>query len=64
MLKIKELIESVALEAWISWVREHFSWKDLYALSDKSLMKVKQVIEHHEWIEKISILRHKPSCFY
>jgi hypothetical protein len=49
MFKMEELIELITLEALISWVRKHSSWKDLYALLDKSLMKVKQVMENHKW---------------
>jgi len=46
---MEELIELITLEALISWVRKHSSWKDLYAPLDKSLMKVKQVMENHKW---------------
>lgn len=51
MLKIEELIELVASYALISGVRECSLWKDFYALPDKSLLKVKQVIENHIQVE-------------
>jgi hypothetical protein len=63
MLKLEELIELVTSKALINGVREHSLWKDLYALPDRSLLKVK-VIENHMWVEKTSILRHESPCFY
>jgi len=45
---MEELIELITLKALISLVRKHSSWKDLYAPLDKSLMKVKQVMENHK----------------
>jgi hypothetical protein len=44
MLKVKDLIEQVASEALISAVREKTLWKELYALLDRRLLKVKQAI--------------------
>lgn len=44
MLKVKYLIEQVASEALINAVREKTLWKELYALLDRRLLKVKQAI--------------------
>ena len=44
MLKVKDLIEQVASEALINAVREKTLWKELYALLDRRLLKVKQAI--------------------
>jgi hypothetical protein len=63
MLKLEELIELVTSKALINGVREHSLWKDLYALPDRSLLKVK-VIENHMWVEKTIILRHESPHFY
>lgn len=41
MLKIKKLIQPIALEALISGVKERSLWNDLYALPNKILYKVK-----------------------
>lgn len=41
MLKIEKLIQLVALEALINGVNEHFLWNNLYALSNRILLKVK-----------------------
>jgi hypothetical protein len=46
MLKVEELLDPVALEALIRGVREHALYRKLYALLDRSLLKVKQVIEN------------------
>jgi hypothetical protein len=40
MLKVEELLELVAFKALISGVRERPLWRDLYALPDRSLLKV------------------------
>lgn len=53
MLKMEKLIELVASEALINRVRECSLWRDLYALPDRSLMRVKQVMESHIWVEKL-----------
>jgi hypothetical protein len=47
MLKVKELIELVVLEALIRGVREHTLWRKLYVLLDKSLSKVNQFMKNH-----------------
>jgi hypothetical protein len=64
MLKVKELIEPVALEALKRRVREHVLWRKLYVLPDRSLSKVKQFMENHIWVEEVSLLRHEPPCIY
>jgi len=53
------LIELIALKALISGVRECSSWKDLYALLERSFFKVKKVMKNHIQVEKVSILRHR-----
>ena len=47
MFKVKKLLEPVALKAFIKGLREHTFWIKLYALPDKSLLKVKQVMENY-----------------
>jgi len=64
MLKIEELIEPIASKALINRVREHPLWKDLYALYDISLLKVKQVMKNQIGVEEAGMLRHDPSYFY
>jgi hypothetical protein len=44
---MKKLIQPVASEALINGVRECSLWRDLYALPDRSLIRVKQVMENH-----------------
>jgi hypothetical protein len=56
MLQMEELIESMTLEALINEVKECSMWKGLYALPDRSFMKVKQVMKNHIRVEKINIL--------
>lgn len=41
MLKVKELIEPIALEDLISGVNGWALWEELYALPNRSLLKVK-----------------------
>jgi hypothetical protein len=64
MLKVEELIKPLDPEALIRGVKECSLWRDLYALHDRGLMKVKQVMENHIRVEEVNILRHRPSCFY
>jgi hypothetical protein len=45
-------------------VRKCSLWKDLYALLERNLLKLKEVIENHIWVEEASIMRHEPLCFY
>jgi hypothetical protein len=47
MLKVEELIEDVAFKTLISGVMRRTSWKKLYALPNKSLLKLKQAMENH-----------------
>jgi hypothetical protein len=56
MLHMEELIESMTLEALINEVKECSMLKGLYALPDRSFMKVKQVMKNHIRVEKINIL--------
>jgi uncharacterized protein YjfI (DUF2170 family) len=53
MLKMKKLLELVALKALIRGVKQHALYKKLYALLDKSLLKVKQVMENHIRVEEV-----------
>jgi hypothetical protein len=64
MFKVKKLIDLVALKALISGVREHSLRKNLYALLDRSLLKVKQAMKNHIWVEEASMLRYGPPRFY
>lgn len=61
---MKKLLESIASKVLISEVKEHTLRREFYALLDKSLFKMKRVIENHIWVEKASVLRHEPPCFY
>jgi hypothetical protein len=56
------LIGLVALEALINRVRECSLWRDLYALHDKSLIRVKQVMKNHIHVEKANVLWYGPPC--
>lgn len=64
MLKMKKLLESVVSKVLISEVKEHTLQRESYALLDKSLFKMKRVIENHIWVEEASVLRHEHPCFY
>jgi len=56
MFKVEELLELVTLKALIREVREHAIRRKLYALLDKSLLKLKQVMENHIWVEEVDLL--------
>jgi len=58
MLKVEELIEHVAFKILISGVMRRALWKKLYALPNRSLLKVKQVMENHIQVEKEIVLCH------
>jgi hypothetical protein len=60
MLKVKKLLELVALEALIRGVREHVIQRKLYTLPDRSLLKVKQVMKNHIRVEDANLLRYRP----
>jgi len=64
MIKVEELLESIALEALIRGAREHVTWIKLYAFTNKSLLKVNQVMKNHKWMEEANLVRHGPPCFY
>ena len=64
MLKMKKLLELVALKALIRGVKQHALYKKLYALLDKSLLKVKQVMENHIRVEEVSLLWYGSLCLY
>jgi hypothetical protein len=64
MFKVNKLIDLVALKALISGVKEHYLWKNLYALLGRSLLKVKQAMKNHIWVEEASMLRYGPLYFY
>ncbi|KAL9398735.1 hypothetical protein Peur_007696 [Populus x canadensis] len=63
MLKLEDLIELIALEALSSGVREKHLWKELYALLDRKLLKVKEAMENHIRVKETSTLRHDPPHF-
>jgi hypothetical protein len=63
MLKVKKLLELVALEALIRGVREHAIQRKLYTLPDRSLLKVKQVMKNHIRVEDANLLRYRPFFF-
>jgi hypothetical protein len=60
MLKVKKLLELVALEALIRGVREHAIQRKLYTLPDRSLLKMKQVMKNHIRVEDANLLRYRP----
>jgi hypothetical protein len=64
MLKVKELFESIALEALIKGVNEHTLWRKIYILPDRNLLKVKQVMRNHIQMEEANSLQHRPSLYY
>ena len=63
MLKLKDLIELIALEALIRRVREKHLWKELYALLDRRLLKVKEAMENYIRVKETSTLCHDPPHF-
>jgi len=56
MLNEEELLELVDLEALIRGVRDHALWRRRYVLQDRSLLKVKQVMENHIRAKDASLL--------
>jgi len=54
---MKELIESLTLEALIRGVNEHAFWRKLYALpkKKKSLLNMKQSIKNHIWMKEVLV---------
>ena len=64
MIKVEKLFESVALEVLIRGAREHVTQRKLYALVDKSLLKVNQVMKNHIQVENASLVQHGPPYFY
>jgi len=63
MFKVEELLELVTLKALIRQVRKHAILRKIYALLDKSLLKLKQVLENHIWVEEADLLWHEPRFF-
>jgi hypothetical protein len=51
MLKMKELLKPIALEALIRGVRKHAPWRRFYTLPYVSLLKVKQFIKNYIQVE-------------
>jgi len=47
MLKVEELFKLVALKALIRGVKEHVLLRKLYALLDRILLDIKQVMENY-----------------
>jgi hypothetical protein len=64
MLKSKELFQFVALEALIIEVKEYVIRRKLYALPNKSLLKMKQVMKNHIRMEEAIVLQYVPPYFY
>lgn len=64
ILKVKELLEIVVFEALIIGVRGRPLWKNIYALPDRSLLKVKQVMKNHIRVEDVSVLQYKTLYFH
>lgn len=56
MFKVEKLLELVTLKALIRQVRKHAILRKIYALLDKSLLKLKQVLENHIWVEEADLL--------
>jgi hypothetical protein len=52
MLKVKELLESIALEILIKGVNKYTLWRKIYILPERNLLKVKQVMGNHIQVEK------------
>lgn len=63
ILKVKESLKHVAFESLISGVTGRALWKKLYALPNKSLLKVKQAMENYIHVKETSVLRHGSSYF-
>jgi len=64
MLKVEELFKLVALKALIRGVKEHVLLRKLYALLDRILLDIKQVMENYIWVEETNLLWNRPSYFY
>lgn len=52
MLKVKELIKPMTFEALMGGVKGKALWKELYALLNRSFLKVKQSMKNHIRVEK------------
>jgi len=58
MLKVKELIELVMLEALISAMKEKLLWKGLHSLPDRRLSKVNQTMENYIRVNEVYMICH------
>jgi len=56
ILKVEELLEPTFLDALINKGKEHTIWRKLYALLDKRLFKVKQVMTNYIRVEEANML--------
>jgi hypothetical protein len=56
MLKVKELFKLVALEVLIRGVKEHVLLRKLYALLNRILLNIKQVMENYIRVEETNLL--------
>lgn len=64
MLTMKEFLKPLASKALIIRVRKSALLRELYTLPNRSLLKVKQVMENHIRVEKVSVLWNRPLYFY
>ena len=53
---MKEFLKPLASKALIIRVRKSALLRELYTLPNRSLLKVKQVMENHIRVEKVSVL--------
>jgi len=64
MLKMKEFFKPLTSKALIIGVRKSAFLRELYTLLNRSLLKVKQVMENHIRVEEVSVLWNRPLYFY
>ena len=57
MLQVEDLLEPIACEPLIKRVKSEKLWKQLHPIQDKTLLRVKQMVESHIRVEEALVAR-------
>jgi hypothetical protein len=64
MASVENLIELIATKSLISGVYNYSLYERLYTLPCRTLLNVKQVMENHIRVDKISMTKQEHLCFH
>jgi hypothetical protein len=64
MVSVENLIELIATKVLISGVYNYSLYERLYTLPGQTLLNVKQVMENHIRVDKISMIKQEHLCFH